>query len=130
MPLREPGEYAQSRREPMIVEFITTPEVGYLIANFDIGESKLKPSAKRHLNWPKLISTISQAGSQWELLGLSDCNGTEQKNKMVRKQRADAVRAALPPAAASHIVRSEDASLGDCITYNDNRIARAGIEQY
>jgi hypothetical protein len=124
-PQREPGEYAQSRRDPMIVEFITSPEVGYLIANFDIGESKLKASAKSHLNWPKLISTISQAGSQWELLGLSDCHGSEQQNKMVRKQRADAVRAALPPTAAVHIVRSEDASLGDCITYNDNRIARA-----
>jgi hypothetical protein len=36
MPQREPGEYAQSGRKPIIVEFINTPEVGYLIANVDI----------------------------------------------------------------------------------------------
>lgn len=123
-PKREPGEESESRRDPMIVEFITAPEVGYLIANFDIGGSKLKASAKGHPNWPTLISTISQAGSQWELWGLTDCHGAEARNKMLRKQRADAVRAALPPAAAAHIIGSSDASLGDCITDNENRIAR------
>jgi hypothetical protein len=123
-PRREPDEDRKSRREPMIVEYITAPEEGYLIANFDIGDSKLKASATRNPEWPKLISTLSQAGSQWELWGLSDCHGAESRNKTLRKQRADAVRAALPPAAAANIVGASDALLGDCITDNENRIAR------
>jgi hypothetical protein len=123
-PHREPGEESKSRREPMLVVYITAPEEGYLITNFDIGQSKLKASAKFDPEWPTMIKTITQAGSQWELLGLSDCHGEERLNIALRQQRADAVRAALPPAAAAHIVRSSGASLHNCITDNENRIAR------
>jgi hypothetical protein len=123
-PHRESGEESASRREPMLVVYITSPEVGYLITNFDIGESKLKASAKRDPNWPTLINAITKAGSQWEILGLSDCHGEDALNILLRQQRADAVRAALPPAAAAHIVRSSGAPLYDCITDNENRIAR------
>jgi hypothetical protein len=121
-PRREPGEDSKSRREPMLVEYITSPEVGYLITNFDIGKSKLKASARSAANWPTLINALSKAGSQWEIVGLSDCHGDDTLNTSIRQQRADAVRAALP--AAAHVVSSSGAKLHDCITGNDNRTAR------
>jgi hypothetical protein len=106
----------------MLVEYITSPEVGYLITNFDIGKSKLKASARSAANWPTLINALSKAGSQWEIVGLSDCHGDDTLNTSIRQQRADAVRAALP--AAAHVVSSSGAKLHDCITGNDNRTAR------
>lgn len=124
-PSRRPGEKNASRDDPMISIYIDRPEVGYLIINFEIGKSKVKASAKRDPEWPIMIATISEAGSEWELIGLSDCHGTEQHNLSLRQQRADAVRAALPLAAATHIVGSSGASLFDCITDNENPVARA-----
>ena len=124
-PRREPGEKSASRREPSIVIYITSPEVGYLITNFDIGERKLKASAKLEPHWSEMIQTITKPGSKWELLGLSDCHGAEQRNRSLRQQRADAVRAALPPTAAAHIVGAGGASLQDCITDNSTRHHRA-----
>jgi len=124
-PAREPNEEVESRRDRMVVEFIDAPEVGYLIANFAVGQSTVKPSARRNPNWPGLLSTVSQAGSQWELLGLSDCHGSEGLNQTIRQQRADAVRAVLPPAVAAHVVSAGPASVDDCITTNDNSTARA-----
>lgn len=124
-PRREPGEESESQHEPMIVEFITRPEVGYLIGNFGVGQSALKASAKTHPSWPQLITKVSQAGSQWQLWGLSDCHGEDQLNKSLRKQRADAVRAALPAAASANIVGADGASLDECITTNETRLNRA-----
>jgi hypothetical protein len=123
-PQREPGEERAASHDPMIIEYITSPEVGFLVANFDIRESKLKPSAMRHLNWPLMIKTISEPNSQWEIKGLSDCHGTEELNKLVRQQRANAVRAILPPAAAVHIVGASGVDYDECITDNENLIAR------
>ena len=87
--------------------------------------ANLEPSAKHHPNWPNLIAAVAEPKSQWELQGLSDCHGPEQLNNALRQQRANSVRAAaLPPAAAAHIVKSSGASLDDCITDNENPTAR------
>lgn len=123
-PDREPDEEGKSHRAPMIVEYLTDPEAGFLVANFDIGKSSVKPGLTRHVNWPTLVSTVSAAGSEWEIEGLSDCHGAEPLNTGLRKERAVAVRAALPPAAAAHIVGTSGAALNDCVTTNDNMIAR------
>jgi len=120
-PDRDPGE----DREPSIVVFITSPETGYLITNFAIGESKLRASAKLEPYWSEMIQTITKPGSKWQLLGLSDCHGTEQLNLSLRQQRAAAVRAALPPTTAAHIVGASGASLEECITDDSTRHHRA-----
>jgi outer membrane protein OmpA-like peptidoglycan-associated protein len=120
-PHREPGEASASRSEPSILIYITSPEVGYLITNFDIGKSKLKASAKLEPHWSEMIQEITKPGSKWQLLGLSDCHGDERVNEPLRQQRADAVRAALPATAATHIVGASGASLYECITDNSTR---------
>lgn len=123
-PDREPDEDGKSRRTPMVVEYLTAPEAGFLVANFDIGKSSVKPGLTRRANWSTLVSEVSAVGTEWEIEGLSDCHGPDALNAGLRQQRADAVRAALPPAAAAHIVRTGGAGLGDCITTNDNMVAR------
>jgi hypothetical protein len=124
-PSRDPGEERLSQQEPMIVEYITAPEVGYVVANFGVGRTAVKGSVRSHPNWPQLVATVSQPGSQWQLLGLSDCHGDDAMNTTIRQQRADAVRAALPTAAAAHIVGARGANLFDCLTDNTTRLDRA-----
>jgi hypothetical protein len=123
-PQRDAGEDAQSRAEPMILEYITSPEPGYLVANFDIGKSAVKAGLQRHPLWPGLLGAVSEAKSQWQMIGLSDCHGETKLNESLRKQRADAVLATMPPAVAAHVVGTTGASLTDCVTDNGNRIAR------
>jgi hypothetical protein len=123
-PNRDPHEESISRHDPSIVAYITSPEIGYLITNFNIGDSKLKTSAKLEPHWSSMIRMIAQTGTEWKIWGLSDCHGTERLNTTLREKRAASIRAALPAAAATHIVETSGASLEDCITDNENMIAR------
>ena len=108
----------------MILEYITQPEPGLLVANFAVGKSSLKSNLKKHPVWPQLINAVSEKGSVWSIWGLSDCEGGNALNTSLRQQRADALRAVLPPGAAAHIGAVKPASLDDCITDNANRVAR------
>ncbi len=124
-PRRKPGEVRRSRREPMSVLYLTSPVEGYLLANFAVGRSSLKSSVRKHPSWLRLINAMSSAGSQWALLGLSDCRGADALNTPLRQDRAEAVRAALPAAAAAHVVRASAVPLYHCITDNTTPIDRA-----
>lgn len=124
-PHRDPGEKSASRGEPSVLIFITSPEVGYLITNFDIGKSKLKASAKVEPDWSQMIQEISKPGSKWQVLGFSDCHGEEARNQSLRQQRADAVLAALPASATANIIGASGAFIADCITDNSTRHHRA-----
>ena len=124
-PQRDPGEERESKRTPMLGFYVTAPEPGYLIRSFDIGESRLKPSLSRDPERPKMLATITEPGSQWEVIGLSDCEGPPELNRALRQQRADAVRANLAPVAGTHIVAARGAPLNDCMTQNQNPTARS-----
>jgi hypothetical protein len=124
-PSREPGELADSRREPMIVEYVDSPVEGYVVVNFGIGEKNLKPSVRSHPNWVQLIQAMADPDTRWTMVGLSDCHGTEPSNLSLRKGRADAVRDALPKTASAHIASTAGAPLGDCITDNTTPSDRA-----
>jgi hypothetical protein len=124
-PRREPNEVEESRNSPMIVEYIEWPEKGYLIADFGIGQSRLKPSAKTHKNWSPLVQAVSDPTTEWSIIGLSDCHGDDSLNTSLRKERADAVFGALPLPAASRIVNSSGARLFNCITDNTTSADRA-----
>ncbi|MBN8923568.1 MAG: hypothetical protein BGP10_06165 [Rhodanobacter sp. 68-29] len=123
-PQREPDEDRTTRAQPMILEYVTAPEAGFLVANFDIGKDVVKGGLTRHPLWPTLVGTVSAAKSQWEIIGLSDCQGEAPLNTALRKERADAVRAVLPAAAAVNVTGTSGASLNDCMTTNDNAVAR------
>jgi hypothetical protein len=109
----------------MIVEHLESPVRGWLVRNFGVARSLVKSSAKKHPNWPLLINAVSRTNTKWKLLGLSDCHGNDQKNMALRQARADAVRAALPPAATTQIMSASAAPSNDCITDNTTPIDRA-----
>jgi hypothetical protein len=123
-PRREPGEVKQSRTMPMIVEYINWPEKGYLVADFAVGQSRVKPSAFTHKNWPALVRDVSDTSTEWRIIGFADCQGDDALNLSLRKERADAVFGALPLPARERIVDSSAARLIDCITQNDTSIDR------
>jgi outer membrane protein OmpA-like peptidoglycan-associated protein len=124
-PKREPGEVEASLREPMTVEYLEAPVQGYVIARFGAGQSRLKAGVTSNPNWAYLVQALSDASSQWEVIGLSDCHGEEAINTSLRQERADAVRAALPAAAAAQVTGTRAASLYDCVTDNTSRDDRA-----
>jgi hypothetical protein len=123
-PKRDADEDRTTRAQPMILEYVTAPEAGFLVANFDIARSTIKSDLKRHPLWPTLVKAVSEPKSQWEIIGLSDCHGDEPLNTGLRKQRADAVRAFLPPSLAPSISATSGAALNDCMTDNGNAVAR------
>jgi uncharacterized protein DUF4157/lysine-specific metallo-endopeptidase family protein len=123
-PSRDPGEQRESRVGTSILLYIEAPEPGYIITNFEIGKGKLKSSAKLEPHWSEMIAKVTEPNSEWEILGFSDCHGDELQNRAVRQQRADAVRAALPPAVGPHIAGVSGAALSDCMTDNGNPTAR------
>lgn len=123
-PKRDPDEDRSTRAQPMILEYVTAPEAGFLVANFDIDKTTVKSDLKRHPLWPTLVKAISEPKSQWEIIGLSDCHGDEPLNTGLRKQRADAVRAFLPASLAPSITATSGAALNDCMTDNGNAVAR------
>lgn len=124
-PKREHGEVEASLREPMIVEYLDAPVQGYVIARFGAGQSRLKAGVTSNPNWTHLVQALSDANTQWESIGLSDCHGEEVFNTSLRRERADAVRAALPAAAATQISGTRGAALDDCITDNTSRDDRS-----
>lgn len=123
-PTREPDEDRKSHAQPMILEYVTAPEAGFLVANFDIGKDVVKSGLTRHPLWPTLVKEVSTPKSQWEIIGLSDCHGEAPLNTALRQKRADAVRAVLPAATAVNVVKTSGAALDDCITDNNNAVAR------
>lgn len=124
-PKRDPDEESRSRLEPMLAFYVTDPEPGYLIRSFDIGESRLKTGFRRDPERPKMITTITEPGSTWEVVGLSDCEGPPELNRALRQQRADAVRAELAPVTGTHVVAAIGAPLDECMTPNQNPTARS-----
>jgi outer membrane protein OmpA-like peptidoglycan-associated protein len=124
-PRRQPGEYAHSRGEPMTVDYVLSPEAGFVVSNFTIGQSELKAGVKSSESWNQLVKAVSEKDSRWEILGLSDCEGPDTVNTAVRRRRAAAVHAALPAAAQAHIDRADGASLTDCLTDNTTEADRA-----
>jgi len=109
----------------MTVEYLEAPVKGYVIAHFGAGQSHLKAGVTSNPNWAYLVQALSDANTKWEVIGLSDCHGQEGLNTSLRLDRADAVRAALPAAAAAQVTGTRGASLYDCITDNTSRDDRA-----
>jgi outer membrane protein OmpA-like peptidoglycan-associated protein len=120
-PPREPGEIAQARSSPMIVEYIEQPEKGYLIYDFAVDDSMLKPSALTHPNWNHMVQALSDKTTQWNVIGLADCHGPDALNESLRLDRAAMVFAFLPDAAASQVISVTGAKLFNCITDNTTR---------
>jgi outer membrane protein OmpA-like peptidoglycan-associated protein len=122
-PPREPGEKKKAHSGPMSfrsVEDNTSGEGGFLVVNFDIGSTVVKPSLYADTAWKQFIKETAADGSQWKLLGFTDCEGPEGVNQKLRQDRTAAVLRILPRKVRAQIVAQEGAPKDDCVTENWN----------
>lgn len=109
----------------MAVLNVSGTDHGFLVANFAVGSSQVKPSLAGTIYWNQFVSQIGQQpNQQWEILGLTDCEGTPSRNAELRRQRAQAIYALLPPEAKKTITQVEAAPTGECMTGNDSAADR------
>ncbi|MDQ3773307.1 MAG: DUF4157 domain-containing protein [Pseudomonadota bacterium] len=124
-PKRAAGEIGRSRSTPMFVWDMTNPS-GWLIESFAIGHSDIKPNLPSNQRWSAFLQYMTNAAdTHWEILGFSDCRGSETTNKSLRKARAQSVFDELPASVQLRIDTVEAAPLHDCIVSNTAEIGRA-----
>ena len=121
-PQREAGEVTESRATPMLVAGTSDPN-GLIAANFGIGRSAVKPGLTADPLFSDYMRQMAaRPQTRFNILGFSDCEGGEARNRSLRSQRANALREALPESARGQVNTTAAAPLGDCI--QSNRTAR------
>ncbi|MGD8447061.1 MAG: DUF4157 domain-containing protein [Desulfobacterales bacterium] len=125
-PRREHGESQRSQTTPHRVSIYPDREFGMLVSNFAVNDQHVKPDLAVNTSWITFTHHMgSTARGTWEILGFTDCQGTEATNRSLRRGRAVSVAALLPvpTRAASRLRRTDGANLGDCI---DRNLSEAG----
>ena len=125
-PPRESGEVGSSRSAPMTVETITSGGVGLVLANFGVGDDRIKGDPTSNAGWNDFVASV-QAGTnlRWEILGFSDCQGGEAQNMRLRSVRAASMFLALPADAQARVSSYGGAGLDQCLRPNASVAARA-----
>lgn len=106
---RPAGEVARSRTRagilPRNVEY--DPALGQLdIVDFAVASSALPPDVTDDPGWQWAMSVITGDPSVWvAVTGYTDHTGTTGENLALRRQRADAVVAAMPEAVRAKVLR-------------------------
>jgi len=123
-PARQRGEVTRSRT----AEGFLTPDVTrlgdreLLIADFAVGSSTLKASARRELQW--YLRGLRDPSIRIDVIGYTDCRGDWRINSRLRHGRARAVFNLLPTRLRGSASRSM-ASLTDCVVDNSTAENRA-----
>lgn len=118
-PRRDPGELERSRSTPHAVEIYQPTTFGILISNFGINDHRIKPDLISNAAWIIFAARIgSTASGEWEVLGFTDCQGMEGRNRSLRDERAASVASILSPTAAGQVRRVSGAPITDCIASN------------
>lgn len=127
-PPRAVGEVEASRRDRMDVREVTSPEGAedVLVANFAIEHAAVKGHPTDTALWQGLVAEMeAQPDERWEIVGFSDCSGDEAVNDKLRRERAAAVRALLPPTVQGRVAAVRAAPPGDYMTGNETPLLRS-----
>jgi hypothetical protein len=127
-PPRARGESRRSRSTPHQVNIYQPTTFGILISNFAINEKGVKPDLASNPVWITFIRDMpSTAHGRWEILGFSDCRGTEARNRALRFERATEIFSILPSTASAQVSSSSvyAANLADCISSNLSESGRS-----
>jgi len=122
---RNNDEISRSRNSEMMVVPISNPVEGLLISNFAVGNSELKENFESNSFWANYWGQmITNKNIRWQILGFSDCHGSDNVNTLVRWERAIAVNNALPSLARKKIDGFKAAPLNQCIAGNETEESR------
>lgn len=125
-PARESGEAAQARTGTMGIGEASNGVQGILISNFDIGSPRIKNSLTSDPLWAQFWGQmVTQTNRRWRIKGFSDCQGSEDRNLLLRWERAIAINNLLPRYARMQVDRFEAAPLTDCMAENSSIANRA-----
>jgi len=123
---RETGEKERSISNPMVVERLSGSIEGLLVGNFAIGSASIKKDLKTNAEWKSFQTGIAaQPGSDWEVLGFSDCTGGAGINEPLREKRAQAVYNALPNDARGKVTNFKKAPLRECMASDKTEAGRS-----
>ena len=84
-PPREPGEKEYAKNGPMVFLKLgrSSDEAGgALIANFDIGSSRIKPNLLNSLYWKEFVRQAVEGGSRLTLVGFTDCQDQDSRTQV------------------------------------------------
>lgn len=117
-PPRDRGEVDASRTDPMDVLGVTDPD-GILVSNFEVGSAAIKPGLATNSDFTGVHAAMrANPGFRWEILGFTDCDGSETINTSLRTERANALLRALPEDVRSQITGTRGAPIDDCMQNN------------
>jgi hypothetical protein len=124
-PPRDPGEVVRASSSPMASFSVISPDRGMVVVNFAVGSNTIKANLARDIYWQQFVAQMEQQSDlRWEILGLSDCQGNEGTNTRLRRQRAEAIFASLPPGAQRTVTSRDAAPVDECMTGNETEAAR------
>lgn len=112
-PRGDGGERRRARRPSFRLSRLPQPQVGALIAGFGRGSAEILDLPSRP-DFRRLAGIIDGSSVSWQVLGFTDCTGSEGANRQLRLQRASAVAGALPTASTQGRLSVAAAPLADC----------------
>lgn len=125
-PARVSGEETRSRATPHQMADFPSPTFGILISNFAVDERQTKPDLPANPTWTSLITNMAGAANDdWEILGFSDCGGTDSRNAVLRQERADEIKSVIPPTQRAKVTAVTAAPATDCISSNATESGRS-----
>lgn len=125
-PPRAAGEAGRADRDPMLVRSVSSPTRGLVVGNFTIGGNALKSSLARSAIWSDFLAQmVANTDLRWEILGFTDCRGSERLNRHLRQGRAEALRDAMPAQHRAQLDQVSAAPLADCLSDDTDEQGRA-----
>ena len=125
-PKRASGERSRAKRNPMTVEKVSNSIRGLVIGNFDIGSSSVKADLVGNAKWKTFLGKMgTSSNSIWEIVGFSDCRGSDSFNKSLRQRRAKVIHGAMPKGTRGQVEGFKGAPLRECMASNVDEPGRA-----
>jgi subtilisin family serine protease len=97
------------------------------IQDFPVGSATLPAGLTTTSGWQRAMSfLVGDPTSIASVTGYTDCVGSNPENSNLRKRRAEAVIAAMPPIVQTHVISSEATTTKDFLETNLTPEGRAG----
>ena len=100
---------------PLAAHEMQSPVPGYIVYPFAVGSSDAS-SLRADPTWAAIQRTLENASERWDILGFTDCAGSDRGNAALRQARAGAVNGELTALARTKINNVRAPAMGDCVS--------------